>query len=90
MNNTAEELREALADMGKSLGESLRTQQIKELYSERVDYKRGILLTLCQRYKTPEDAIKAGYPLDAIKNAVSVLRMHGYTVDLSKPLIMKA
>ena len=88
--NTAEELREAFADMGKSLGESLRTQHIKELYSKRVDYKRGILLTLCQRYKTPEDAVEAGYPLDAIKNAVSVLRKHGYIVDLSKPLIMKA
>ena len=88
--NTAEELKEALADMGKSFGESFRTQQIRELYSERVTYKRSILLTLCQHYKTPAAAVNAGYPFEAIKHAVSVLREHGYVVDLSKPLLKKA
>lgn len=88
--NTAAELKNAFANMGKDFGPSLRAHHVKCLYSDSIEYKRSILLTLCRQYKTPEDAVRAGYPLDAIKNAINVLRKHGYVVDLSKPLIEKA
>jgi hypothetical protein len=59
------------------------------LSDNKVDYKKSILLTLVKIYPSLTHAIKAGYPEFAIKNAVSVLRANGYTVNLLNGVITK-
>ena len=82
-------IKDSLSDMGKSFGPALKQQLVKELYSPNVAYKRSTLLHLCKVYTTPQKAVEAGFPMAAIKNAVNVLRLHGYTVDLGRSYISK-
>lgn len=80
---------EAFNEFGNDLGSSLRQHQNKQLSNADVAYKRSILLSLRKCYPNLSDAIKAGYSEAGIKNAVSVLRKHGYTVDMGNGIIEK-
>jgi hypothetical protein len=76
-------------DFSSAIGKSLLEEHNKRLNDDEIAYKRGILLHLSMHYKTPEDAVKAGYDLKGIKNAIKVLRENGYEVDLENHRIEK-